>query len=1293
VSALSLDGLVPQARLLSNGRYTVLLTAAGGGFSAWGETTLTAWDGDRVEDADGLFIYLRDLDDGRLWSAASQPCGGAADAQRCEYGDGRMRIERRTHGIASSLEVCVAAADDVELRRVTVRNTSDRPRRIEITTYSEIILTTAAAFAAHPAFAKLFVQTELVDGVAVARRRPRSASEHPPGMAQALYGPGQLEIETDRARFVGRNRSPAAPAVFDRSQALSGTLGSVLDPIFALRRSTVVPPGADATWDLATAAAADPDAARALVTAAAERGWRDRAFAAAATRAREQCAAHGWSAAQGAQLQALAGRVLYGDPALRADAAVVRRARGAVAQIWAYAFGNRPLVVVELHADGDRARLGELLRARAYLADHGVVLDLLVICDSGALRDAVAGGVKAGGAGTTQLRARGELAGTDYEVLLASAAMVWRPDSLTRATSGARSPSHPRMRSAYPGGRAAASTGFGPEAGGGVQPAAAAPEALRFDNGCGGFSADGSEYVIRVGGANDAAARPPLAWINVVANPHAGFLVSESGAGYTWSRNSREHRLTPWCNDPIRDPHGEALYLRDEDADVFWSPQPGPVPDAAPYEVRHGFGYTRWRHLSQGIDQEVVQFVARDDPVKITRLRLTNRGDRARRISLFAYQRLVLGVTPRDSTRYIVTERDAGSGALLAGNRVNAEFSHGEVFAAAVAPAGTAVSWTSDRAAFIGRHGSAAAPAAVTTADTLDGAVGVGLDPCLAHQVRLELASGQSIECAFLLGECDDRGAVRQLLTRFADAAAIDAALDEVTRFWRDTLSAVQVATPAPAIDVMVNGWLLYQAMSCRLWGRSALYQSGGAFGFRDQLQDSAALVYTRPDLTRAQILLHAAHQFVEGDVLHWWHPPLSRGIRTRFSDDLLWLPYVTAFYLRTTGDWSVLDAEAGFMKTRPLAEGEDEAYLLPEVADEVADVYTHCCRALDRSLARGEHGLPLMGTGDWNDGMNRVGREGRGESVWVGFFLYDTLAAFAPICERRGDHDRARRYATHRAELGKALNGAGWDGAWYRRAYYDDGTPLGSAANSECRIDALAQAWAVISGAAPSDRAAQALEAVETQLVVHDPGLIRLLTPPFDRDPHDPGYIKGYVPGIRENGGQYTHAATWVVRAFAELGNRARAAAYLEMISPASHARTAAQLAVYQVEPYVVVADIYGVAPHLGRGGWTWYTGSASWLYRVAVESVLGVQVEGGDTLVLGPCIPDHWPRYSVRLRRPGRGTTYAIEFENPNGTPVEVVSARVDHTPAPIERGRARIPMVDDGALHQVVAVLGAP
>ena len=574
----------------------------------------------------------------------------------------------------------------------------------------------------------------------------------------------------------------------------------------------------------------------------------------------------------------------------------------------------------------------------------------------------------------------------------------------------------------------------------------------------------------------------------------------------------------------------------------------------------------------------------------------------------------------------------------------------------------------------------------------LDGRTGAGLDACAALQVELSIAPHASVECAFLLGETTDAGAARTLVARYRKPRALDEALDEVRAFWQTTLSAVQVETPCRALDLMANGWLLYQTLACRLWGRSAFYQSGGAFGFRDQLQDAAALVYARPDLTRAQIVLHAAHQFVEGDVLHWWHPPRGRGTRTRFSDDLVWLPYVTAFYVRTTGDRSVLDEQAPFVTARALEPGEDETYLLPEPSGETADVYTHCCRALDRSLTRGVHGLPLMGTGDWNDGMNRVGREGRGESVWLGFFLFFVLGEFIPLCEQRGDRERARRYGAYRADVQAALETAGWDGEWYRRAYYDDGTPLGSAANDECRIDLLAQAWAVISGAAPRERAARAIDAAECELVAVDDGVIRLLTPPFDRTSHDPGYIKGYVPGIRENGGQYTHAALWLVRAEAELGLRGRAAGLLEVLTPVDHARTRKAAERYRVEPYVVAADVYGVAPHLGRGGWTWYTGSAGWMFRVALESVLGVTLEGGHTLRVAPCIPDGWPGFTVKLRLPDGKTRYDIEVENPARNAGAVVSATVDGEPASIVNGVAQVSLSDDGALHRVRVSLGS-
>ncbi len=1248
-----LDDPAPHARLLSNGHYTVLATDAGTGCSWWGDMALTAWAGDRVTDADGFWLYLRDRDDGTVWSLGRQPVPGVPGRYAVEHRPGVLAISRRDHGIEASLEVTVAPEADVELRVVRVSNRTRVMRRLELTTCLEVVLHAASAHAAHPAFSKLFVETawEPAAGALVAHRRPRSPGERTGWMVHALAGPGPAEHETDRARFVGRGRSLARPRALASTAPLSGTVGSVLDPVLALRRTVELAPGAGATFVALLGAAGDGDAALALAARWAGADPATTALAAAGAHEHARRAGFGLDDATAEGLQALAGALLYRHPVLRA--AAVRIAAGVApgpAADGALVAG-RPALVVDADDAAARALLPALVAGMPYWCALGLRPSLLVV---GSDPPALAG------AGVDVLR-RDAVAPEALARLcaLADGGVAGSLDALAGGDSLA--PPAPVARPVE------VTTGQG-------EPALAGP---------GGFSADGREYRMRL---DAPGARPPMPWVNVLANDTVGCLVSESGAACTWSRNSREHRLTPWSNDPVCDPHDEALWVRDEDAGVFWSPLPGPVPAGA-YEVAHGFGYTRWRHRSDGIEQTVHVFVPAADPVRVVAIRLENLEPRPRRLALVSYARLVLGTSPGDAARGVTTAWDAERQALLAHNPLAGDFADGLAFAAAVTPPGAgAPGFTADRGAFLGRAGSPAWPAALAAGGGLDGRTGPGLEPCAALQLDLVLAPAEAIECAFLLGEVTDAALLGPLLARWRAPGAVARALAEVQAAWRGTLETIQVETPVPAVDLMVNGWLLYQTVAARMRGRTGFYQSSGAFGFRDQLQDAAALVYARPELTRAQLLLHAAHQFPEGDVLHWWHPPASRGMRTRCSDDLLWLPWVAAFYADTTGDRGVLDERVGFVAAPPLAPDEGEAYLLPTRTPETATLYEHCARAIDRSLTRGAHGLPLIGTGDWNDGMNRVGREGRGESVWLGFFLHQVLGAFAPVAAARGEGERVERWRTYRAALGPALEAA-WDGAWYRRAYYDDGTPLGSATADECRIDALAQAWAVLSGAVSRARAAEAMAAVVRELVDADAGLVRLLAPPFDRTPHDPGYIKGYVPGIRENGGQYTHAACWVIRAMAELGWRDRAARLLERLTPVWHA---ARAEVYAVEPYVVAADVYGVPPHVGRGGWTWYTGSAAWLYRVALESVLGVTLAGGTTLRVRPCVPDDWPGYTVRLRRPD-GSTWTVEVRNPDGCAEAVRAVWVDGGPGAVQDGAARVPLAADGRAHRVTVTLG--
>lgn len=1249
-----------QARLLSNGSYSVLIDAAGSGGSWCDGLALTRWRGDRVEDGEGWFVYLRDLDDGGFWSLGEQPCGGSARQRFADSGPGVFRLTCVKAGIEAVMEVAVVPGATAEIRRIRLRNESAARRRIELTGFLEAVLNSPVADESHPAFSKLFVQTEQAGGVLLARRRPRGHGEHWPWMVHMLLGPGELQWETDRKRFVGRGFSRAAPAALWSEGELSGSVGNVLDPVFALRRVVELEAGAATELLFVLGVAESRETGLALAERYAAPADAVAVFAAAGAAEQALRERLDLSQQQAERLQGLAASMLYGDSLYRpewgggpADAGVFSRLGLPWSERWA---------LIDVGADAGLFR--EAVAAQRYWRALGLgTASLLLVSDPG-----LAGSLATADDGI-HVRLVSDVSPEDWRSLALLARLVVKGGWPEPASDGA--------------GVAAAARPVSQAQGELVS------EPLLHGNGYGGFSADGSEYVIRLGWQDGVLQRPPLPWTNVIAHESFGLLVSETGAGCTWSRNSREHRLTPWFNDPVLDPHGDAFYLRDEDSGAFWSLLPGPRPGAGAYECRHGFGYTRFRHASENLDQETTLFVPPSEPLSLALVRIANTGAMPRRLSLYRYQQLVLGFGSAQA-RGVATRHDPASGVLLAVNPLAGEFADGVAFAATVSGA-AATEFTCDRAAFIGLHGSPERPAALA-GGRLDGAAGADFDPCFAQRTAIEIAPGETAVLAFAFGETVGEAAALALVDKYRVPGVVQQALDETKAFWRRQTGALRVETPEPSVDPMLNGWLVYQNLSCRLWGRSAFYQAGGAYGFRDQLQDSAALIYQRPDLTRRQILLHAGHQFVEGDVLHWWHPePIEKGLRTRFSDDLLWLPYVAAFYVRTTGDWTVLDESAPYLRARALEEGEDETYLVPEASGQSEDVYQHCCRALDRSLTRGVHGITLMGTGDWNDGMNRVGREGRGESVWMGFFISHVIDLFAPLCEARNDAGRLSRYREYQAGLWVALNDAGWDGEWYRRAYYDDGTPLGTHADTECRIDALAQAWSVISGIAPPERAASALDGVERFLISDDPGLIRLLAPPFVDTPHDPGYIKGYVAGVRENGGQYTHAACWVVRAMAEAGRYARAAELLAGLSPISHTDSREKTDVYQVEPYVVAADIYGAEPHVGRGGWTWYTGSAGWFYRVALESVLGFTLEEGRGIRLEPRIPEHWPGYRIEYRPFGDSTCYGIRIENRREElPASLV---VDGRLLPCDDDLARIPLLQDGGRHEIVFRLGNP
>jgi cellobiose phosphorylase len=1282
-----------QHALLSNGNYSVMLGSSGSGYSQWHDLAVTRWREDPTGDGWGSYLLLRDEDSGSAWSVSLQPYGHRTPDDAVSFGAGCASFSRRHHSLHSVLDVAVASDADIELRRLTLSNHGDRTRTLSLTSYAELVLGPIGADNAHPAFSKMFVQTEwdATHGVLLATRRRRAGGESEVWAAQALQIAGQPiymapEYETDRARFLGRGNTLRQAQAMQPGAALSNTSGCVLDPVFSLRRRITLGPNSSVTVLLWTQLADSREGALALSARLKSADAAESLFAGAAKHAEAEQQRLGVGAALLARFAYWMSALVNSDPGQRPAPDALTRGCGGPPTLWAAGIsGDRPIVLFRLGGDAGLPRVQELLLAQHYWRSQRLAVDVVLLniadgadsADGDALHSVL---MALTSTQQAQLKSddrlpkaelfalRDNAIGDDLRNGLLTVARVVLDDAATEPVAAEPAPAAiaPAVIRASTPASAAASPITGE---------------LEFANGIGGFTDAGRAYEINL----DDERGTPAPWVNVIANSAFGFLVSAEGGGYTWSLNSQQNPLTPWPNDPVSDSPHDVLYLRDEDTGVLWSATALPIRVAgATYKATHGKGWTRFEHDANGIGLELIQCVPTTDSIKLSRLCLCNRSTRTRQLSVTGYVEWALGANGTTPAPYVITSRDESTGALFARNPWRPDFGDRVAF---VDLAGAQHSMSGDRRGFLGPLGAVAQPSALRDDSPLSGRLGAALDPCGALQTRIELPPNTQIDVIFMLGDAADESIARALIEKYR-AADIDSVLSDIATQWNDVLDTVQVRTPDRAMDIVLNDWLLYQVQGCRLWARTGYYQASGAYGFRDQLQDVMALCVSRPDLAREHLLRAAGRQFAEGDVQHWWLPPGGQGIRTKISDDRIWLAYVAMHYVGVTGDAAVLDEAVPFLAGQPIPEGATDAFFQPSISDQRVSVYEHCARALDASLTRGAHGLPLIGTGDWNDGMNAVGEKGRGESSWLGWFLLGTIGAFAPCAQERGEVERAQRWRDYADDLRAALERA-WDGQWYRRGYYDDGTPLGSFENDECRIDAIAQSWSVMAGASDQQHAAQAMASVDRLLVDHAHRIARLFTPPFDHSTRNPGYIKGYPPGVRENGGQYTHGATWSIFAWAKLGDGDRAAGLFDLLNPIHHSDSAEAAVRYKVEPYVVSADVYSVAPHIGRGGWTWYTGSAAWLYRAGLEAVLGFQPQG-DSVRIDPCIPGDWPGFQIvyRYRGSQHVSRYEIIVENPAKVCRGVARVELDGQTLVAD---AAIKLLDDGQTHQLHITLG--
>ncbi|MGV8877727.1 MAG: GH36-type glycosyl hydrolase domain-containing protein [Sphingobacteriaceae bacterium] len=1270
---------IPELQLLSNANYQVMVTNSGGGYSRWKNLSVTRWREDAIKDNYGIFCYIKDINSGNYWSNTHHPTLQPSKNYETIFSQGIIEFHRQDFGFETKTQIVVSPEDNVEIRKIKITNRSQISKVLEITSYTEIVLATQASDEAHPAFSNLFVQTEIQPAynAIFGTRRPRGKDEFPPHFFHLMdvYGAKVEEIsfETDRMQFIGRGRTLANPKALDAGK-LAGNQGAVLDPVMATKYRITIAPYMTATIDLIYGISETREESVALMHKYRDKNLKKRAQDLSWTHSQVLLRQINATEEDAQLFGKLAASVIYSNPAFRATEAIIKSNFRGQSGLWSHSVsGDLPIVLLQIFNLENLNLVTQMIKAHSYWQLKGLTVDLVIWNeDHGSyrheLQDQILGMISAVNIltshvpGKVYVKSSDQLSSED-RILFESVAKIIITDnngSLLEQVSGQYREigSSPllEIKSQDPKQLILENVVIPPD--------------LKYFNGIGGFTADGKEYKIQI----DNDATTPAPWANIIANPTLGTVVSESGAAYTWAVNAHEYRITPWHNDPVTDTSGEAFYLRDDETGSFWSPAPFPAKGVANYITTHGFGYTTYEHIENGISSMMKVFVDKEQPIKFVVLTVKNKTDRLRRISATGYLEIVLGDVRSKTNMHIISEHDVQSEALLFRNRYNDAFANRVAFFKIV-NAGQ-YTYTSDRSKFIGRNRNLSNPQALCRQD-LKGKIGAGHDTCAGLQGKFKLLAGEEREIAFLIGSGEDAAATVKLIQNFSDLNTIKQSFDQIKEFWTEIVNTVQVQTPDETLNLLANGWLTYQTIASRLFARSGFYQSGGAFGFRDQIQDVLSLLHNKPELARQQILLNASRQFKEGDVQHWWHPPEGRGVRTTCSDDLLWLPFVVYRYLNATGDLAILNEQAGFLESRTLDSGEDSLYDLPMSGSLIADLYHHCRLAITHSLKFGEHGLPLIGSGDWNDGMDQVGNKGKGESVWLAFFFYDILFNFEKVATTYGDNGFAITCREEAVKLQDNIEKSAWDGEWYKRAWFDDGTPLGSKVNEECRIDAISQSWSVLTNAAPEERRNQAMDSLNKYLVKRDMRIIQLLDPPFDKSSLNPGYIKGYVPGVRENGGQYSHAAIWSLMAFAAVGDRAKTYELFSMVQPVNHALNPEDVQIYKVEPYVMAADVYANETHRGRGGWTWYTGSAGWMNQFIICSLLGMELLV-DKLKFTPCYPEEWPFITITYRF--KTSAYKITVYQKRDMEHSWWKMQNDHG-----KGNT-FPLKDDGMQHEV-------